>query len=38
MEKRKEVADLEKKLEAAIKAEKDEVQTKSSNIARARRE
>ena len=37
MEKRKEVGDLEKKLEAAIKAEKDEVQTKSSNIARSRR-
>ena len=36
--KRKEVAELEKKLEAAIKAEKDEAQTKRSSIARARRE
>jgi hypothetical protein len=36
-EKSREVAELEKKLEAAIKAERDEAQTKSS-IARARRE
>jgi hypothetical protein len=37
-EKRREVAELERQLEAAIKAEKDEAQTKRSSIARARRE